>query len=98
NASFPIVRKKLCLVRGHVDIDGAVPLTTLTGQAEIQSLLDVFIAPALPDDVAMHHFPEQMCPSTCRVHLLARDHVTRAHRVLFPFAVFPAALPHTHAP
>src|SRR5947209_1721226 len=40
----------------------------------------------------MHHFPKQMSASASRMHLLARHHIARAHRVLFAFSVLPATL------
>jgi hypothetical protein len=75
------VREELGLVRGDVDGDRAVALAALAREAEVERLLHVRVAPALlPDRLPVQHLEQQAGAPARRVHLLARDHVTRAHR------------------
>src|SRR3546814_7984960 len=67
------------LVGGHVDRDGAIAAAALAGQAERQRVLDFRAVPAVLDDLAAHHFVEQMGAAAGRVLLLPRRHVAGAH-------------------
>src|ERR687891_2068419 len=76
-----VVREELGLVGGDVDTHRAVALAAFARKAEVEGRLHVRIAPAaLPDRLAVQHLEEKVGPSARRMHLLARDHVARAHR------------------
>src|SRR5438105_11780644 len=90
--AFPIVRKKLCLVRCHVDVHRAVAFAPLACQTQIERLFHMFIAPSVLDYVPMHHFPKQVRPPSRGMRLFPSHHIAWAHRVLFAFAVLPATL------
>ena len=47
--------EKLSLVAGHIDVDWTLPLTALTGQAQVQRLLHMFVTPALREHLPLHH-------------------------------------------
>ena len=74
-----VVGEELGLVGGHVDVDGALALAGLAGEAEIEGLFHRLTAPAPAERVALQHFEEQARAPARRVHLLARRHVTGAH-------------------
>src|SRR5262245_33203347 len=81
------MREELGFVGGHVDVDRALALAALAGEAQVEGLLDLLGPPAVLDPLALAPLEEQARPSARRVLLLACDQVARAHR---PRVVLPA--------
>src|SRR4051794_34172416 len=92
HASLPVVGKEFGFVCGHVDVDGAVAFASLASEAKIECLLDVLVTPAVADDFAIHHLPEQVSAAAGGMHFLASDHVAGAHGVLMTAAILAATL------
>src|SRR5205814_2288356 len=63
----------------HVDIDRAVVLAALAGEAEVERFLDRIALPAILERSAMHHLEQEMRAAARRMLLLARRDVARAH-------------------
>ena len=83
-AAFPMVGEELGLVGRDVDVGGAIALTPLAGQAEIESLSYLVGAPAIIDrgvTVAVEHLEQQSGPAAREVLLLLRHLIRRAIRV-----------------
>src|SRR5690242_2949472 len=78
--SLIVMRKKLGLVRGHVDLDRTLAFATLTRQTQVERFLDRFAFPSVFDRLSADHFAEQTRTPARRMLLLHRHHVTRAHR------------------
>ncbi len=55
-----IVREKLGLICGQVNAHRTVALAALAGEAQIERLFYIFVAPAVADHVAFGHLPEQV--------------------------------------
>ena len=75
-----VMSEELRLVRRHVDVDGAVALASLAGEAEIERLVHGVAPPAVAERVPLHHLEEEARAAARRVLLLARHHEARAHR------------------
>src|SRR5215831_12416529 len=87
------------LVSGHVDVHRAIAFASLAGEAEVESLLDVLVAPALCDHIAVQHFPQMVRTAASCVTLLVCHHEAGTHGVVVSFVdVLPAALANSHAP
>ena len=78
-----VVRQKLGLVRRHVDVDRAVALASLAGEAQIECVFDRLVAPACRNLLTFEHLEEQTGPASRGVLLLARGHEARAHGATF---------------
>lgn len=71
--------QELGLVAGHVDVHGAVVLAALAGHAQVQSVLDVRIAPPACHLGAVEQLEQQVRPAAGRVLFLAGGLVAGAH-------------------
>src|SRR5580693_2830404 len=87
------MRQELGLIGGHIHSDGTIAFATFTGKAEVDRVLDVFVAPTTADDVALGHFPEQVGASTGRVLLFAGHSEAWTHYA----ALVVTAFSHSHA-
>ena len=87
------MRKKFGFVGGYVDAYRTLGLASLTGQAELERVLDFFAAPAVADDSTLGHFPEQVSAAAGGVFFVVRGAVAGAHQAAF----FAAALAYAHA-
>ncbi len=88
-----VVRVELGLVGRHVNVDRALALATLAGQAEVERLADRLGLPQPFHRVALEHLEEQVGAAAGRMHVLLRDHVAGAHRP----RILLAALAHADA-
>src|SRR5688572_7736873 len=70
---------ELSLVRRHVDVHRAVRQTSLARQTQIERVPYFGRPPAVGDQIALEHLPEQMRATPGRVELLLGHLVTRAH-------------------
>src|SRR6185369_7001463 len=88
-----VVGEELGLVGRHVDLHRAFPLARLAGEAEVERLLDLPVAPAAPERIPFQHLEEQAGPAAGRVLLLPGHPVARAHGagVLLPAVAHPYA-------
>src|SRR5690349_18649420 len=77
-----IVGKKLCLVSGHVHVDGTVAFATLAGEAQVERVEYFFALPSIANHVAVHHFEQQMRTAARGMLFLHRDAIARAHSAL----------------
>src|SRR5207237_3816449 len=89
DASRVVMRAELGLVGRHVDINRAIVLAALAGEAEIERLLDRVALPAVLQWPAMHHLEQQVRAAARRMLLLARRDIAWAHDTIF--GVMPAA-------
>ena len=78
-AAGVVVREELGLVGGYIYLDRALTFAALAGQAEVQRLLDVRVAPAVVQGVTLQHLEEQAGASAGRVFFLARHHIAGTH-------------------
>src|SRR5207244_5458107 len=78
-AAFVVMRQEFGLVSGQVDIDRALALTALAGEAKVERLLYVFVLPTPVKRAALQHLKEQVGAAARRVPLLLRHLVARAH-------------------
>src|SRR6267378_3929340 len=92
-AAFMVVREKLSLVGGQVDGDGAIALATFAGETEVEGLLDFLTPPAVADDFALGHLPEQVRAAAGGVLFFAGHAEAGTHHPTFVVA----ALPHSDA-
>src|SRR5262249_34700806 len=83
NAILVIVREEFGLVRCHVDVDGAIALASLAGEAQIKCVEDFPAFESVADHIAMHHLEKKMCATASRVFFFHRRPVARAHRAFF---------------
>ena len=83
-----IVREKFGLVRGQINAHRAVALAALAGEAEVERLFHVLVAPAVADHVALGHLPEQVGAAAGGVLLFVRHPPARAHDAAFLAAAF----------
>ena len=77
-----MVGQELGLHGGHVDLDRAVLLAALAGQAQVEGVADLGGPPARGDrgvGVPLQHLEQQPAPAAGGVLFLAGDHVGRAH-------------------
>src|SRR3546814_9851871 len=74
-----MVRPEFRLPRRDVDSGRAIFPAALAAEAQRQRVLDLFAVPAVADDLAAHHFVEQMRPPPSAVLLLVSDEIGRAH-------------------
>ncbi len=97
-AAGVVVGQELGLHGGHVDLDRAVLLAALAGQAQVQRVADLGGPPARRDrgvGVPLQHLEQQPAPAAGGVLLLAGDHVRRAHH---PPAHLPPPFTRRHLP
>src|SRR5690349_618602 len=78
-AAGVVMGPELGLVRRHVDVHRTLALAALAGEAEIERLLDLVVAPAVIELVAVHQLEEEMGPAARGMTLLTGDHVARTH-------------------
>src|SRR5437667_168369 len=93
DAAFVVMREEFGFVRRYIDADRAIALAAFAAQAEIKRVLDFFAAPAVADDFAFGHLPEQAGAPTGRVFFFVRGAIAGAHQA----AIFAAALAHPYA-
>src|ERR1700677_1548685 len=86
--AFVVVRQKLCFVSRDVDTDGAIALAAFTREAKVERFFDGFALPTVFDDIALGHFPEQVCAAASGMLFVARDAEARAHNSTFIAAAF----------
>ena len=79
---FVVVRKKLGLVGGHIDIHRAFGAAALARQAEVEGFANRLAPPTLLHGIALEHLEEQVGATTRRVHFFLGGHVARAHRAI----------------
>src|SRR5205085_6748274 len=89
DAARVVMRAELGLVGRHIDIDRAIVLAALAGEAEIERLLDRIALPSVLERPALHHLEQQVRAAARRVLLFARRQVARAHDTIL--GVMPAA-------
>src|SRR5689334_8192308 len=94
-APFVVVRQKLGLICGHIDLHGAIMLAPLAREAEVESLTNGLTPPAVFDNITANHFIQQASAAASRMFLFMRDHVAGAHG--FIAALMAAAHPGTDA-
>ena len=82
------MREEFGLIGGHIDVDRAVALAALAREAQVERLFDVLILPPVLQRILFEHLEEQSRASTRGMHLLSRDHETRAHRAVLEPAAF----------
>src|SRR5579863_162916 len=92
------MRKKLGLVCGNVNAHGTIALASLTGETEVERVLDLLAAPAIANDaifsgLALGHFPEQVSAAAGGVLFFAGGAVAGTHDTAFVAAAFS----HAHA-
>ena len=87
-ASLVIVREKLGLVCGQVNAHRAIALAALAGEAEIERLFHVLVAPAVADHVALGHLPEQVGAAAGGVLLFVGHAPAGTHDAAFFAAAF----------
>ena len=92
-AAFVVMRQELSLVGGYIDAHGTVTFATFAGQTEVERFLHVLIAPAVVDDIALGHLPQQMSPAAGGMFLLAGYAETGTHCPAFEAPAFA----HSHA-
>src|SRR6266567_9617100 len=68
-----VVREKLGFIGRHIDIDGAIALTALAGQAQVQRLLDMLVAPVILEYLALQQFEEHAGTTTGGMFLFAES-------------------------
>ncbi len=85
-----VVREELGLVGRHVDVDRALVLAGLAGQAQLEGLGDVVVAPTA-ELVPAEHLEEHPGPSPGGVLLLPGRHVAGAHAAGVDVAALPDA-------
>ena len=86
------MREKLRFVSGHINVNRTIAFAAFACQAKIQGFLNIVIAPAIRDDIAVQHLPKVVRAAASRVPLLVGDHETGAHGVVFwPFTILSAA-------
>ena len=78
-AAGVVVGKELGLVGGHVYVGGALGFAGLAGEAEVEGLVDLLVAEAVFEDVALEHLPEEVGAAAGGVLLFAGGHVAGAH-------------------
>src|ERR1700693_3148795 len=91
-----VVRQKLGLVSGQVNAHRTVALAAFAGEAEIERLFYILVAPAVADHVALGHFPEQMGAAESGVFLFMRHPPTGTHDAAFLAAAFSYAYAAQH--
>jgi hypothetical protein len=82
------MREEFGLVGGDVDVDGAVGLASLAGEAEVEGLFDFFAPPAVLDDRVfagwvLRHLPEQVSAAAGGVFFVAGGAIAGAHDSAF---------------
>src|SRR5690242_8490535 len=95
--AFPIVGQEFSFISCDIYVNRAVSFASFAGETQIEGFLDALIAPAVFDDVAMQHFPEQVSAAAGGVPFLASDHVTGAHGVLLAFTAPATAFAYSYA-
>ena len=80
--SLIVMREELRLVGCHINADGALRLTGLAGQAEVQCLLHLLALPSSRNRFPAEHLKEQVSPAAGRMLLLTGHHVARTHGAL----------------
>ena len=75
-----VLVEELCLVRRHIHVHRAFRGTCLTGQAQVQSFLDLRRPVAVSDGLAPEHLREDPGATAGRMYLVAGDLEGRAHR------------------
>src|ERR1035437_4568036 len=88
HAAFVVMREEFSFVGRDVDAHRTVALASLAGEAEIERVLDLFAAPAIANDLALGHFPEQMSAAARGVLLFMCGAPTRTHHAAFIAAAF----------
>ena len=78
-AAFVVVGEEFGLIGGHVDGDGALGLAGFAGEAEVEGLFDLFVAPLVGKDLALHELPEKMGAAAGGVELFAGGHEAGTH-------------------
>src|SRR5215475_188003 len=78
-----IVRQELGLVGRQIDRHRALGLAALARQAQVERLFDFLAAPAIPDNLALGHLPQQVGATAGRVLFLAGYPKARAHDAAF---------------
>src|SRR5947207_1583979 len=61
-------------------------------------MLDILVAPAISDDIALYHFPEQVGSAASRVFLFASHAKTRTHDAAFISPAFAHSYASQHGP
>src|ERR1700686_4377802 len=80
--------EKFGFVGGQVNAHRAIALAALAGEAEVERLLYVFVAPAVADHVALGHLPEQVSAAAGGVFLLMGHPPAGTHDAAFFAAAF----------
>ena len=95
-----VLVEHLGLELGHVDLRGAFALARLALQAEVEGLVQGLVVETvvLAGQFAGHRQAEQVGATSGRVDLVARDHVTRAHRAARGLAAGTDARAHLDRP
>src|ERR1022692_2380798 len=87
-SSFVVVRQELSFVGGHIDADRAVALAPLAGEAQIERVLHVLVAPTVLNHISLGHLPQQVGAASGRVFFLASHAKTGTHDSTFIVAAF----------
>src|SRR6266545_1642086 len=77
-----VVGQELSFVGCDIDSDRTIVLAPLAGQTEVQRLFYAFIPPAVPDDFALGHLPQEMGTASGGVLLFASDAKTGTHHAI----------------
>src|SRR5665213_1242239 len=81
-----MVLEELGLPCGNVHIGGALGFAGLAGEAEVQRVMNLLVLPAVADNAAFQHLPQQVRAAARGVLLLTRCHVAGTHGGIALFA------------
>ena len=71
--------QELGLDAGHVDVGGTLGLAGFALQAQIHHFVETPAGESVLPELSTHGQPQGIGPSSCRMFLIARRHVGRAH-------------------
>src|ERR1700674_3764355 len=77
------MRQKFRFVGRYIDPDRAIAFAAFAGQTKIERFLHRLVLPAVFDDVALRHLPEQVGAAAGGVLFVARDAKARTHDSAF---------------
>jgi len=86
DTSFVVMREEFSFIGGEVDADRTIAFAAFAGEAEVEGFFYFFAAPAVGDDFALRHLPEQMSAAPSGVFLFERGSVAGAHDAAFGVA------------